>query len=887
MKIVVLQIDKDVSIIDKVNKYISTEFNIDISQFNLSTYLIQNLPRDDDGYSIDSLQADFILSDYYGIKSSNVKHIDDVSDYKVIGEYIASHFIKPKVYFTDNIEVAKVWLGKLPNEFGYDTISIDFETTGLRMPFLEDLTMMSIGLSTAKALVIIFKTKEIEQYCLNWLVTTNIKQIYHNSVFDVRYIYNRTGKFPKIFEDSMLLARVYVNNTNKLKNQTGLKVLAGALYSDWASSKESFDLYEDSTGYTNEYLVYRGDSDVTKYNRSLIYYAGIDGASTIFVYNKFNIEKANNTEFIRPTSEPKDNKENFNRRDYYEYVVKPFIPVVIKILERGLSIDLNKVHILKKEVEGIKQESINIITANKQVQEFQSIVDKERIEKFLEPVRKSMKKPKYVGYKNNVAMRTFVVNYWDKTNFESVKANDLKTMNTEIANILLAKDFTNPKVIEAANAYEEAECLRQNINANRIDKLEHPEKYVDIGFNPYNYQQLAKMWQYLGLESDEVSKKTQEMSFSKDVIKTLAKTVTDTELVKILYAYLDIAEGKNILTQYIPKYLGSTHNNRVYGNLRILGTISGRLSGKSDKSADDTGINLVTQPASASKYAKPVKRCFNAAPGKILFASDYNNLEGHISGILTKDVTKLAILNGEYADMHTLHACYYFKTDLEKELNIDLSEITPQIVESLFHNPDFKSFRSNGKQISFGLDYGAFPPKIVSQLGCSLQVAQGIFDRYHYELYKGVSEFRENYVLPTVIKNNEIHLNWGLYLKSSKPKEDIRTLFNSCFQSYSDLTQIAAVDFDKCIVDAGMQDRVIINNIVHDCLYGEMDKDPETIKWVNDNLIKVMTKPFIINQAVQLKSEVDIGYNLYDVETLSNNASTEEIQQVLDKLKDK
>ena len=879
-KILILLIDEAPRLVQQVKDYVQSQFNIDPNKLDITTALIYSLPRDDEGFHVDHLSEYTIITDYYNIKADNIRRVSDITDITAISEVVASFHITPEVYWTDDATTTKRWLSKLP-----DTVSIDFETTGLRMPFLESFTMMSIGLSKIKSIVIIIDNKQMEDICMNWLVTTDVKQIYHNASFDCRYIYNRTGKFPKDFEDSMLLSRVYNNSTNKLKNQAGLKYLAGALYSDWASAKTSFDLYEDSTGYTNPSLIYTGNSNIYKYNLPLIYYCGIDGCSTLFVWNKFNTETPNNTKFIRPTSEPRDNTENFNRRDYYEFIIKPAIPVIIKILERGLAIDLDQVETLKAEVEGIRQESIDIIVDHPGVQAFQATVDKERIDKFLIPVRKAMKISKYTGYKNTVKLRTFVVNYWDKTNYEAVKATDLKQLNTPIAILLKTKQFNHPTIVVAANAYEEAECLRQNTEANRIDKLNNPQNYVAVGFNPYNYKQLAKMWQYLSLESDEVSKKTKEMSFSKEVIKHLADTVTDKDMEIILRAYLDIADGKNILTQYIPKYLGSTHKGRVYGNLKLMGTLSSRLSGKADLSAHDTGINLITQPASASKYAKPVKRCFIAPKGRILFASDFNNLEGHISGILTKDKTKLAILNGEYADMHTLHACYYFKTEIEKEFNLDLSDITPLIVEQLFHEPKFKSIRSDGKRISFGLDYGAFPPKIVSQLGCTLAVAQGIFNRYHNELYAGVSDFRENYVAPTAKENGEIHLNWGLYLKSDNPDKDIRTLFNSNFQAYSSLTQISAVDFENRIIEDNMQDRVLINNIVHDAVYGELDDDIDTIKWVNDNLIAVMTKPFVHNQATPLKSECDFGYNLYDIVTLPNNAEEEEINTILTKLR--
>ena len=449
----------------------------------------------------------------------------------------------------------------------------------------------------------------------------------------------------------------------------------------------------------------------------------------------------------------------------------------------------------------------------------------------------------------------------------------------------------NPLVVEAMNNNAWEKAYESNIKNNRLDKINNPEKYITIGFNPFNYQQLKKMWIYLGLESEEISTQTGEMSFSTPILKELVKIVSNEDTKQILEYYLEIAQAKNIITQYIPKYLGSTIDERVYGSLRLLGTLSGRLSGKAAKMEDEnkhkTGINLVTQPASSSVFAKPVKQLFTASKGKILFASDFNNLEGHISGILTKDKTKLAILNGEFEDMHTLHACYYFKEQIEQELGVDLSEITPEVVSELFHNKDFKNIRSNGKPISFGLDYGAYPKKIAKQLGCNLEVAQLIFDRYHKELYQGVTKFREDYVLPTSKEQGYIHLNYGLRLYSDNVEKDIRTLFNANFQSYSVLTQIVLVEFHKAIIKDNMQDKVKLTNTIHDAIYGEMDDDIEVIKWVNDTLIAIMTRQFVHNQSVQLKSEVDIGYNLYDMVTLSNSCSVEKIQVLKDTLERK
>lgn len=880
---IVLLLDEMPNYINKVRTYCKNNYNIE--GFELSVEFIYNLPYDENnGYSIDHISDDMLISDYTGLKKDVDYFVDDVTEINVIGDIIASKFIEPKGYWTDDITVIKRWLAKYET---YDTVAVDFETNGLQLPMFNDITMLSIGWNLLKSTVIVFKTEEIKHYVLNWLVTTNCRQVWHNALYDVRFIHWFTKKMPKNIEDSMLLAQVYKNNVDVMKRKSGLKNIAGPLYGDWARAKTSFDLYDNSLNNSVRNLTYVGsNTDISKYNQALIYYACIDTMATKYVWNKFNTEEAFPYRWIMPTSEPRYNTEQFNQRYYYDYILKPAIPFIIRLINNGQYIDMDKVYKLKTFVEKTKEKLIKEINNSPLVQKFQKIVDQERIDKFLEPVKKAMKQPKYTGFKANPKMRAYVVNYLIDTTYEKLSDKELKQLDNELLKPLKDKQYDDENIVAACKQYAIDTAYEQNVKANRIDKLEHPEKYIQTGFNPYNYSQLTKMWISFGLESEEISQKTGMPSFSQKILIEIRDTTDNTEIKSIISNYIEIAESKNLMTQYIPKYIGSNIDNRVYGNLRLLGTITARLSGKSPKMTDEyyrhkTGINLVTQPASSSKFAKPVKRCFTAPPGKILFTSDYNNLEGHISGILTKDPTKLAILNGKFEDMHTLHACYYFKEEIEKEFKMDLSDITAEQVSTLFHTKEFKPIRQKGKNISFGLDYGAYPKKIQTYLKCDIEVAELIFDRYHQELYKGVTDFKVNYVEPTVMKTNEIHLNWGLKLKTNEPDKDIRTLFNANFQSYSILTQISGIEFERLIYAHNMQDKVLINNQIHDALYGECNDDADTIAWVNEYLIQTMVRPFIINQAVELESELDIGYNLADVITLTNNATKEEIETKL------
>lgn len=78
-----------------------------------------------------------------------------------------------------------------------------------------------------------------------------------------------------------------------------------------------------------------------------------------------------------------------------------------------------------------------------------------------------------------------------------------------------------------------------------------------------------------------------------------------------------------------------------------------------------------------------------------------------------------------------------------------------------------------------GLSYGCFPPKVAATLKIPLSDAETIFNNYHQKLYPAITDYRENYVLPTVQATGRIHLGLGFYMHSDKPSSDIRTLSNA------------------------------------------------------------------------------------------------------------
>ena len=709
---VILLIDNHPGIIQQVHDYLLKQYNI--TGAPISTRFIRDLPRSDDGYSIAHLN-DKCITDYYPLKDV-AEYIDDIADISLIGDVIASEYLQPQVTWTDDLAVAKQWLPAIADT--YPQIAVDFETLDLTLPQLNKVTMVTLGWSLTKSIVIILDKPELLDYVMDWLVTIDNKQTYHNSLFDVRFILNHTGKLPKHIEDSQLLAAVYKNHVDPNKRKSGLKELAKYPYKDWASDKTSFELFVDSTGYSNPNLHYVGSNPTPHmYNLPLIYYCGVDAQATTFVWQKFATEPAHPDHWIYQTSEPRHNTEQFNQRYYYEFILKPAIPVIAEMMMNGQAIDLTQVQAILDTVTELNDKCKSIINDCPMVQSFHKQVDQARIDKFLEPVLKAWKHPDYhKGYQSNPKMRAFVVNHMTGSDFITLSDKQLKDLANPLLQPLLDKQYDDPVIVAASNAYHEAEALRQNTDRNRVDKVANLQNYVQLGYNPFNYSQLTEMWMDFGLESPEISKDTGKMSFSKDVLTELSYSATG-ELKTILDNHLEIAQSKNMITQYIPKYYGSTINGRLHYSMKLMGTFTGRLSGaaggdKLDESIKHKlGANSVTQPVGHRVYGKLVKQMLIAPPGRILAAVDYNGLENHINACLTKDETTIKLLSpdpetGLMWDMHTLHSTIFFKEKWEAitgqpfENAIQHNKMCYDLTES---DSEAKQLRTDSKACTFKL----------------------------------------------------------------------------------------------------------------------------------------------------------------------------------------
>ena len=229
----------------------------------------------------------------------------------------------------------------------------------------------------------------------------------------------------------------------------------------------------------------------------------------------------------------------------------------------------------------------------------------------------------------------------------------------------------------------------------------------------------------------------------------------------------------------------------------------------------------------------------------------------------------------------------YFKSAFERICGkLPHRELTIRAKELMdAGNAEIKDLRQKSKSVTFGASYGAFPPKIANSINCSLEEAEQIFHAYHNELYPKITEYRENYVLPTCRQHKKLHLGLGFYINTKDPDADIRTLANASIQFWSILSILAINELHRRIDSAGYQSQIKVISSIYDSIYLEVLDDPAIIQWANNNLIECMTRDFMPNQTVPNVAESEIGYSWASLKPIPNNATLDEINSTRQLLK--
>lgn len=589
---------------------------------------------------------------------------------------------------------------------------------------------------------------------------------------------------------------------------------------------------------------------------------------------------------ILPVTHPKDYDPSIEQPDYfYQNFCKPIVKDMIKMTSAGLDIDQDAVENLRTTIDTILKSVAERLAKNPLIQQYQEHKHPKLVAAYKAKVLNSVRGMEHylVEYVNgDMTHRSYAINYY----LEHVGKQDKFKERWSVADVKKLNIFLKDKFLESVVAKK---VSKSNIfalegmknlakekarlwNLPRETKSELEVKVPE--FNSASAKQLQEFFSMLSIDPITESKKTGDASWNRDNIEILYKTSSDKDLLDVLQAFIDHSFGGIIRNNFLAAFDSFTIDGVLYGNMNVFGAKSFRPT--------SNGPNLLNMPSSRSIYAKPLKKCFIAPKGRIVYAIDLGALEDRGIANLSGDVNKQNIFL-ENLDGHSLNACGYFADEIAKVMGPNTDNVAYvkefyRLVEDE-NNSVLSMLRFTSKAPTFKLAYGGFPDSHKGGV-----ITQEIFDNYHNVLYPGITDYRENYVLPFIKENGYIHLGLGCRMYSDNADNMIRSINNATVQFWSILTLIAVNEMNFRIEEAGFQDRITAVSTIYDSIYFTLDSDPELIEWLNNNVVPVLCTQWLEEEVVCNVAKGEIGLNWCDLHKLSNNANVEEINKTLEKI---
>ena len=264
--------------------------------------------------------------------------------------------------------------------------------------------------------------------------------------------------------------------------------------------------------------------------------------------------------------------------------------------------------------------------------------------------------------------------------------------------------------IERTGVHIDSQMLaQQSVEiAARLEELEK-EAYEIAGeeFNLSSTKQLQGiLFEKLGLP---VLKKTPKgaPSTAEEVLQELAH---DYPLPKLIIEHRGLAKLKSTYTDKLPKMIDEV-TQRVHTSYHQAVTATGRLS-----SSDPNLQNIPIR----NEAGRRIRQAFVAAPGKLIMAADYSQIELRIMAHLSQDNGLLSAF-AEGKDVHSATAAEVFGVPLETVTS---------------------DMRRKAKAVNFGLIYGMRAFGLSRQLDIPRNEAQHYMDTY-FERFPGVLEYME------------------------------------------------------------------------------------------------------------------------------------------------
>jgi DNA polymerase-1 len=339
------------------------------------------------------------------------------------------------------------------------------------------------------------------------------------------------------------------------------------------------------------------------------------------------------------------------------------------------------------------------------------------------------------------------------------------------------------------------EAQSRSIAIQLAELLQLAQSQAGVPFNIESPKQLQQvLFEKLQLP---VLRKTPtgQPSTAEDVLEELAASY---ELPRTVLDYRTLAKLKSTYTDKLPQQI-SPRTGRIHTSYHQAVAQTGRLS-----SSDPNLQNIPIRRAEGRR----IRQAFIAAPGYLLMAADYSQIELRIMAHLSDDAGLLAAF----------------------ALDLDVHCATAAEVFGVAVDAVSADQRRLAKTINFGLIYGMSPFGLARQLGIERGAAQKYVDLY-FARYPGVKRFMDD-TRVQARENGFVETVYGrrLYLPDIRSSNQQlrqsaeRSAINAPMQgTAADIIKRAMIGVDAWCRSADFAGRVVMQ--VHDELVLEVRED--------------------------------------------------------------
>jgi len=280
----------------------------------------------------------------------------------------------------------------------------------------------------------------------------------------------------------------------------------------------------------------------------------------------------------------------------------------------------------------------------------------------------------------------------------------------------------------------------------------------------------------------------------------LKKLREEHEIIEYILGYRELHKLLSTYIDNLPGMVGE--DGRLHPKFLQTGTSTGRFS-----SADPNIQNIPIR----TTYGHRVRNAFVAAPGHVLLACDYAQVELRVAAILSKD-PYLTETFQKGIDVHTAVAAKVF--------NVSSDAVT-------------REQRSRAKVINFGILYGMGVNALMKNLDSTRQEAQEFYNAY-FEEFSSIQDYLED-TKSFALQHGYTETLFGRRryfpaLKSRLPyirAQAERMAINAPIQgtATADIIKLAMVHVDQALSEADLKEGVHMVMQVHDELVFEIKEE--------------------------------------------------------------